>query len=121
MKTGQTVEYRSKVVVDASGFFGVVRKQLPDEMGIDREIENQDVEACYREIRQLKQENKNTSFCEIYLNQKVAPGGYVWIFPKVGARVNVGLGICMRENYRTRNNSCTITLLRSPLLQVPQF
>jgi flavin-dependent dehydrogenase len=68
-------------------------------MGIDREIENHDVEACYREIRQLKQETENTRFCEIYLNQKVAPGGYVWIFPKGGARVNVGLGICMRGNY----------------------
>ena len=29
MKTGQTVQLRSKVVVDASGFFGVVRHQLP--------------------------------------------------------------------------------------------
>lgn len=99
MKTGQIVQMKSKVVVDASGFFGVVRKQLPLEMGIDNEIENCDVEACYREIRQLKQETKNTKFCEIYLNQKAAPGGYVWIFPKGGARVNVGLGICMRGNY----------------------
>jgi digeranylgeranylglycerophospholipid reductase len=99
MQTGKVSEFRSKVVVDASGFFGVVRKQLPAEMSIDREIENEDVEACYREIRQLKQENENTNFCEIYLNQKVAPGGYVWIFPKGGARVNVGLGICMRGKY----------------------
>jgi len=99
MKTGQTMQLRSKVVVDASGFFGVVRHQLPAEMGIDREVENEDVEACYREIRQLKQETENTRYCEIYLNQKVAPGGYVWIFPKGGARVNVGLGICMRGKY----------------------
>ncbi len=99
MKTGQTLQLKSKVVVDASGYFGVVRKLLPPELGIDRDIENEDVEACYREIRQLKQETKNTSYCEIYLNQKAAPGGYVWIFPKGGARVNVGLGICMRGNY----------------------
>ena len=62
MKTGQTVQLKSKVVVDASGFFGVVRHQLPQEMGIDQEIENEDVEACYREIRQLKQETENTTF-----------------------------------------------------------
>jgi geranylgeranyl reductase family protein len=99
MKTGLTVQLKSKVVVDASGFFAVVRHSLPDEMGIDREVENEDVEACYREIRQLRQEAENTRFCEIYLNQKVAPGGYVWIFPKGGARVNVGLGICMRGKY----------------------
>jgi digeranylgeranylglycerophospholipid reductase len=97
MKTGEIAQLRSKVVVDASGFFGVVRHQLPVEMGIDREIENEDVEACYREIRQLKQETENTRFCEIYLNQKASPGGYIWIFPKGGARVNVGIGTCMRK------------------------
>ena len=97
MKTGAIVQFKSKVVVDASGFFGVVRHQLPVEMGIDREIDNEDVEACYREIRQLKQETENTRFCEIYLNQKASPGGYVWIFPKGGARVNVGIGTCMRK------------------------
>ena len=99
MKTGKVSELSSKVVVDATGFFGMVRKQLPAEMGIDREIANEDVEACYREIRQLKQETENTRFCEIYLNQKASPGGYIWIFPKGGARVNVGIGTCMRENY----------------------
>ena len=99
MKNGKITEIHSKVVVDATGYFGMVRKQLPVEMGIDREIANQDVEACYREIRQLKQETENTRYCEIYLNQKASPGGYIWIFPKGGARVNVGLGICMRGNY----------------------
>jgi digeranylgeranylglycerophospholipid reductase len=97
MKTGKVSEMRSKVVVDATGYFGMVRKQLPTEMGIDRELDNEDVEACYREIRQLKQETKDTRFCEIYLNQKASPGGYVWIFPKGGARVNVGIGTCMRK------------------------
>ena len=96
---GKTLNLSSKVVVDASGFLGVVRHRLPEEMGIDREIENEDVEACYREIRQLKQENENTKYCEIYLNQKVTPGGYTWIFPKEGAKVNVGLGIVMRDKF----------------------
>ncbi len=97
MKTGKVSEMRAKVVVDATGYFGMVRKQLPAELGIDREIANEDVEACYREIRQLKQETSNTRFCEIYLNQQASPGGYVWIFPKGGARVNVGIGTCMRK------------------------
>jgi len=97
MKTGKVTELKSKVVVDATGYFGMVRKQLPEEMGIDREIDNADVEACYREIRQLKQETENTRYCEIYLNQQASPGGYVWVFPKGGARVNVGIGTCMRK------------------------
>jgi digeranylgeranylglycerophospholipid reductase len=97
--TGKTVELKSKVVVDASGFMAVVRHKLPGNMNIDLEIENEDVEACYREIRQLRQENENTKYCEIYLDSKVTPGGYTWIFPKVGAKVNVGLGVVMRGKF----------------------
>jgi len=32
MKTGKIAEARSKVVVDGTGYFGMVRKQLPAEM-----------------------------------------------------------------------------------------
>lgn len=96
---GKTSQIKSRVVIDASGFMGVVRHKLPVEMRIDREIENEDVEACYREIRQLKQENENTKYCEIYLNSDVTPGGYTWIFPKGGAKVNVGLGVVMRGKF----------------------
>ena len=96
---GKTEQLRSKVVVDASGFMGVVRHKLLVDMNIEREIDNEDVEACYREIRQLKQENENTKYCEIYLDGKVTPGGYTWIFPKGGAKVNVGLGVVMRGDF----------------------
>ena len=116
MKTGTVSEMRSKVVVDASGYFGMVRKQLPPEMGIDRDIANEDVEACYREIRQLKQETENTQFCEIYLNQKASPGGYVWIFPKGGARVNVGIGTCMRKTgYPNPKEQLYATAFKKPI------
>ncbi len=115
MKTGKVSEIRSKVVVDASGYLGMVRKQLPAELGIDRDIANQDVEACYREIRQLKQETENTRFCEIYLNQKASPGGYIWIFPKGGARVNVGLGICMRGNFPNPKQQLYSTAFKKPI------
>jgi len=115
MKNGKITEMRSKIVVDATGYFGMVRKQLPVEMGIDREIANQDVEACYREIRQLKQETENTRYCEIYLNQKASPGGYIWIFPKGGARVNVGLGICMRGSYPNPKEQLYNTAFKKPI------
>jgi digeranylgeranylglycerophospholipid reductase len=115
MKTGKVSEMRSKVVVDATGYFGMVRKQLPAEMGIDRELSNEDVEACYREIRQLKQETGNTRYCEIYLNQKASPGGYIWIFPKGGARVNVGIGTCMRPGYPNPKDQLYKTAFSKPM------
>ncbi len=115
MKTGQNVSFKSKVVVDASGFLGVVRHRLPVEMGIDREIESEDVSACYREIRQLKQRNQESRYCEIYLNQFVSPGGYVWIFPKGDAKVNVGIGVCMRGKYPNPKKQLYANTFAKPL------
>jgi len=115
MQTGNVSEFRSKVVVDATGYFGMVRKQLPAEMGIDRELDNNDVEACYREIRQLRQETENTRYCEIYLNQKASPGGYIWIFPKGGARVNVGIGAIMRPGYPNPKEQLYNTVYKKPM------
>jgi geranylgeranyl reductase family protein len=112
---GKTAELKSKVVVDASGFNAVVRHKLPLEMGIEREVANEDVEACYREIRQLKQETENTKYCEIFLNQKVTPGGYTWIFPKGGAKVNVGVGICMRSKFPNPKKQFCKHILTKPL------
>jgi len=113
---GKTIQLKSKVVVDASGFTGVVRQKLPVEMGIERVIENEYVEACYREIRKLKQEDENTKYCEIYLNSEITPGGYTWIFPKRGAKVNVGLGICMRGKFPNPKKQ-----LYEHILSKPQF
>jgi digeranylgeranylglycerophospholipid reductase len=117
MKTGKVTELHSKVVVDATGYFGMVRKQLPAEMGIERDLDHLDVEACYREIRQLKQETENTRYCEIYLNQKASPGGYIWVFPKGGARVNVGIGAIMRPNYPNPKEQLYKTTLGKPMYE----
>ena len=115
MITGKQEKLKSRTVFDASGFVGVVRKNLPKEIGIENEVANEDVEACYREIRQLKQETTDTSYCEIYLNQKATPGGYAWIFPKGGARVNAGLGICMRSGFPNPKAQFYSHILKKPL------
>jgi digeranylgeranylglycerophospholipid reductase len=117
LKTGKDVRLKSKVIVDASGFMAVVRKKLPEELGIERDVANEDVEACYREIRQLKQETENTKYCEIYLNQRVSPGGYSWIFPKGGARVNAGIGICMRGEFPNPKNQFCNHVLARPMFE----
>jgi geranylgeranyl reductase family protein len=117
LKTGGDARVQGRVVVDASGFMGVVRRKLPKELGIDNEVANEDVEACYREVRQLKQETKDTEYCEIYLNQKVTPGGYTWVFPKGGARVNVGLGICMRTKFPNPKKQLYSHILTRPLFE----
>jgi geranylgeranyl reductase family protein len=117
IKTGSKVRIEGKVVVDASGFLAVVRRKLPDEMEIQREISNDDVEACYREIRQLKNYESEKNYCEIYLNQKVAPGGYTWIFHKASGKVNVGLGVCMRKGFPNPKEQFYKHVLSMPLFE----
>jgi len=117
VKTGENIRLKAKVVVDASGFLAVVRRKLPKEMGIEKEVANEDVEACYREIRQLKQETEDTKYCEMYLNQKITPGGYMWIFSKGGAKVNAGLGVCMRDKFPNPKNQFYKYVLTKPLFE----
>jgi len=117
LKTGKDTCLNSEVVVDASGFVAVVRRNLPPKMGLQKEVANEDVEACYREIRQLKQETEGSKHCEIYLNQKATPGGYTWIFPKSGARVNVGLGVCMRGKFPKPKNQFYKHVLTRPVFE----
>lgn len=117
LKTGEKIELRGKAVVDASGFVGVVRRKLPKEMEIENEVANEDVEACYREIRQLKEETDEINYCEIYLNQKVTPAGYAWIFYKSSAKVNAGLGVCMRGKFPNPKNQFYRYVVTKPLFE----
>ena len=114
---GESFQLRCEVVVDASGFNGVVRHRLPLDVGIERDLANEDVEACYREIRELKQESENTKYCDIYLNQKVTPGGYTWVFPKSGNQVNAGLGICMRDDFPNPKKQFYNHILTRPIFE----
>lgn len=95
IKSGnETKEIEADIVIDASGVAGVIRKRLPLEFGVEKEILQEDLIVAYREIRELKEPDENPNYAKIYLTQKVAPGGYYWIFPKRnGTVVNVGIGV----------------------------
>lgn len=100
-RSGRKLTLESKVVVDASGYFGVVRNKLPESFGIEGKLDNEDVEICYREVRQLEAPIEDEEYCQIILNQKNTPGGYTWVFPLDGAQINVGLGLHMHANYQS--------------------
>ncbi len=104
MKNDKTMRLESKVVVDASGFTAILRKGLPAEIGIDLNVKNEDVEACYREIRRLKGQDFDSNYCEIYLDQTLTPSGYHWVFPEGENTVNVGLGVAMVKGFPNPKN-----------------
>ncbi len=117
LKTGNKLSLSAKVVVDASGHSAVLRKKLPPELGIETEIKNEDVEVCYREIREVKEPIADFGFCKIYLDLQRVPGGYYWIFPKSSTTVNVGLGVVMTEGFPNPKDLYNELILSMPFFK----
>jgi len=117
LKTEKQLRFSGQVVVDASGFSAVLRKKLPEKMGIDTKVNKEDVVVCYREIRKLKEQIPEEEFLELHLSQEVAPGGYCWIFPERGKRVNVGLGLAMLGKFPNPKTQLYNYVLSKPLFE----
>jgi len=117
VKTAGRTQLQAKVVVDASGYTAVLRNKLPPEMGIEQSIRGEDVEACYREIREIKEPFPDPEFGEIYLDLSITPGGYHWIFPEGENKVNVGLGVAMCPGFPNPKNQLYQRVLTKPLFK----
>ncbi|UCF59477.1 MAG: NAD(P)/FAD-dependent oxidoreductase, partial [Candidatus Bathyarchaeota archaeon] len=116
-ETGNNVSVLGQVVVDASGFSAVLQKKLPYEIGVDSDSSKEDVVICYREIREVKKQIADPDYCEIYLNQTFSPGGYSWIFPEGGMKVNVGLGVSMSQGFPNPKNQLYGNVLSMPFFK----
>ncbi len=95
---GEEEKIRAKVVVDALGISSLLRRKLPENPYIDREIDYEDLELTGRFIYKIEDYENDLKYYDpkyalIHLNQNMAPGGYGWVFPKKDGRVNVGLGV----------------------------
>ncbi len=95
-RNGQLKEATARVVIDASGMNGIIRKKLASLIGVSPTAHTSDLEICYREIVKVREPIPD-KFGHIYLNQKLSPGGYIWIFNHGENVVNVGLGIQMSK------------------------
>lgn len=94
----QVMVFRSKVVIDALGISSVLRRKLPQNPFIERNIESNDIVLTGRYIFEYDRSDENPGFFDksnalIHLNNNIAPGGYAWVFPKGEKRVNIGLGV----------------------------
>ncbi|MCY3412271.1 MAG: NAD(P)/FAD-dependent oxidoreductase [Candidatus Heimdallarchaeota archaeon] len=87
-------EIRANVVIDASGVTAVVRKSLPTNTDVERNIADSDMLISYREIIKTVKphayQNKMILFFDSDLND-VMPA-YFWIFSKGEYTLNLGLG-----------------------------
>jgi digeranylgeranylglycerophospholipid reductase len=87
----QPVEIRSRVVIGADG----VETRVGKWAGIDTACSIHDMESCAQmTIAGIKVEQ---DCLEFYFGDAIAPGGYLWVFPKGQGTANVGIGISVEE------------------------
>ncbi|MBI4553385.1 MAG: NAD(P)/FAD-dependent oxidoreductase [Candidatus Latescibacteria bacterium] len=61
-----------------------------------------DLEVCTQYL--LHNVAPEKGYCEFFVGEEIAPGGYAWVFPKGPDTANVGIGIC---GLYTRKRSST--------------
>ena len=80
-------EIEADIVVGADG----VESKIGKWAGINTTLKPEDLETCAQYT--LTNIDCKDAYCEFYLGKQIAPGGYVWVFPKGKDVANVGIGI----------------------------
>jgi digeranylgeranylglycerophospholipid reductase len=83
----ETLEIEADVVVGADG----VESRIGKWAGIQTTLKPYDLETCVQYT--LSNVDGESPYCDFFLGSKVAPGGYVWVFPKGKDIANVGIGV----------------------------
>jgi digeranylgeranylglycerophospholipid reductase len=87
MHLGKEYDVRAKIVIGADG----VESKVGRWAGIDTSLKPIDIETCVQYL--IAGADINQEYCEFYIGNEIAPGGYVWIFPKGEGKANVGIGV----------------------------
>ena len=91
MHLGEDYTIRSKIVIGADGMESKIGRWA----GIDTAVKPSDIETCAQYL--MSGIDVDQEYCQFYLGNKVAPSGYIWIFPKGNGKANVGIGILGSE------------------------
>jgi digeranylgeranylglycerophospholipid reductase len=84
---GGVIEVFAKVVVAADGFESLISEWA----GISSRIPLRDIDTCIQ-YEMVGVETRGR-FTEFFMGKRIAPGGYIWCFPKGRDIANVGIGI----------------------------
>lgn len=80
-------EINADIVVGADG----VESKIGKWAGINTTLKAKDLETCCQYT--LTDVDCKDAYCDFYLGTKIAPGGYIWVFPKGKDTANVGIGV----------------------------
>ncbi|HEX9654753.1 MAG TPA: NAD(P)/FAD-dependent oxidoreductase, partial [bacterium] len=84
---GRNYDIRAKVVIGADG----VESRVGRWGGLRTNIKIKDMESCLQMT--LANVKVDPRYIYLYFGDQIAPGGYLWVFPKNGETANVGLGV----------------------------
>lgn len=84
---GERFDVRAKVVVGADG----VESRVGRWAGLRTNIKLKDMESCLQMTLANIRVDPNVIY--FYFGHEVAPGGYLWVFPKSDSVANIGIGI----------------------------
>ncbi|PNX46333.1 MAG: geranylgeranyl reductase [Thermoplasmata archaeon M9B1D] len=83
----EILEIEADIIVGADG----VDSKVGQWANINTRLDPKDLETCCQYT--LSNIDVKDAYCEFYLGKEIAPGGYVWVFPKGPNIANVGIGI----------------------------
>jgi digeranylgeranylglycerophospholipid reductase len=95
----QKVDIQAKIIVGADG----VESRVGKWAGIDTTCHIHDMESCAQVT--LSGVAVHEGVLDFYFGDQIAPGGYLWVFPKGKDSANVGIGIsveCAKEKAAAR-------------------
>jgi digeranylgeranylglycerophospholipid reductase len=89
---GDTVEVKTRIIIAADG----VESRIARQAGLDNRLDTDKVATAleYR-VDNIEIERDKISF---HVGRDVAPGGYLWVFPKSEKSVNIGLAVAVDEH-----------------------
>jgi digeranylgeranylglycerophospholipid reductase len=87
MHLGKEYDVQARIVIGADG----VESKVGRWAGIDTSLKPIDIETCVQYL--IAGANIEQDHCEFYIGNEIAPGGYIWIFPKGDGKANVGIGV----------------------------
>lgn len=83
----EEIEIEADIVVGTDG----VESKIGQWAGIETRLDPKDLETCCQYT--LTNIDCKDAYCDFYLGKKIAPGGYIWVFPKGKDTANVGIGV----------------------------
>ncbi len=90
-------EIVARIIIAADG----VESRIARDAGINTVLDPYDIDSCF-EYEMVGIEIEEPDMLSMFLGNRIAPRGYVWIFPKDEDRANVGVGISGKEEKTAR-------------------